>query len=158
MRKNKNCFIYRRNSYYHLYNRGNRKENIFQCEKDYKIFHNLLYKYTRKYGLHIMAYCFMPNHYHLILKCGEDVTAVTRFMRSFMVAYAMYFNRKHNKVGHLFQGPFQVRRLVGIRDLETVKNYLRSNPLEAELIDGKEKESYRWLYIKNEQRMDEEQY
>lgn len=150
MKKDKNCFIYRRNSYYHLYNRGNRKENIFKREKDYEVFRNLLYKYIRKHGLHLLAYCFMPNHYHLILKCGTDVSSVTRFMRSFMVAYAMYFNRKHNKVGHLFQGPFQVRRLQGIKDLETVKNYLKNNPLEAELIGGEERESYRWLYVKNE--------
>jgi putative transposase len=98
----------------------------------------------------------MPNHYHLIIKCGKDAMLITKFMRSFMVAYAMYFNRKHDKVGHLFQGPFQVRRLQGIRDLETVKNYLKNNPLEAELIGGEEKESYRWLYIRNEQGMNED--
>lgn len=158
MRKDKNCFIYRRNSYYHLYNRGNRKENIFKREKDYEVFKNLLYKYIRKYGLHLMAYCFMPNHYHLILKCGADASSITRFMRSFMVAYAMYFNRKHNKVGHLFQGPFQVRRLQGIKDLETVKNYLKNNPLEAELIGGEEIESYRWLYINSERVMNGDQF
>ena len=94
----------------------------------------------------------------MILKCGSEVNAVTRFMRSFMVAYAMYFNRKYNKVGHLFQGPFQVRRLQGIRDLETVKNYFKNNPLEAELIGGEARESYRWLYVKNEHVVNEDQF
>lgn len=150
MKKPRNIFIYRRNAYYHIFNRGNRKENIFLIEKDYQIFCNLLYKYTRKNKLLLISYCFMPNHYHLIIKSGNDCGAITKFMRAFMVAYAMYFNRKHNKVGHLFQGPFQIRRILGLHDLNGVITYLKNNPLEADLVGGKELESYRWYFIKDE--------
>ncbi len=74
-----------------------------------------------------------------------------------MVAYAMYFNRKHNKVGHLFQGPFQVRRILGLHDLNGVITYLKSNPLAADLIGGKELESYRWYFIRNEKSVNKDQ-
>lgn len=150
MRKEKVSLLYKRNSYYHLYNRGNRKMEIFRDEKDYQTFVNLLYTYLRGSNLKLIAYCLMPNHYHLIVKIGENKRAVSRFMQRFMTAYAMYFNRKHQQVGRLFQGPFQAKRLPKINDLEKAKEYLRQNPFdlmleEEELIDG-----YRWLYIRKE--------
>ncbi len=150
MRKEKIFLLYKRNSYYHLYNRGNRKMEVFRGEQDYQTFVNLLYTYLRGSSLKLIAYCLMPNHYHMIVKTGEDKRAVSRFMQRFMTAYAMYFNRKHQLVGRLFQGPFQARRLPRINDVENAKEYLRHNPFdlmleEEELVDG-----YRWLYIRGE--------
>lgn len=112
MGKEKNIVIYRSNSFYHIYNRGNRKGYIFSKEKDYEIFRNLMYKYLRKSHILLVGYCFMPNHYHLVLKCGKNWKEIPKFMHSFMTAYSLYFNRRYLKVGRLFQGPFQVRRLV----------------------------------------------
>lgn len=147
MSKLKNCDIYRKNSYYHLYNRGNHRGKIFLREKDYKIFKNLMYKYLKRHKLLLVGYCLMPNHYHLIVKCGRDVDAVTKFMRAFMVAYVMYFNRFYSKVGHLFQGPFQVRRLNSLFELEVLIDYLRENPKKAGLVKDDEMDDYGWLYI-----------
>ncbi len=148
MRKDKNSFIYKRNSFYHLYNRGNHKGKIFLREKDYEVFRSLMFRYLKKSHILLIEYCFMPNHYHFVLKCGRDETEIVKFMRSFMVAYVMYFNRKHNKVGHLFQGPFQVRRILGRKDLESTIAYVKKNPQEADLIGGEALENYRWLYIR----------
>lgn len=149
MKKERNDLIYKRNSFYHLYNRGNHKAKIFITEKDYEVFLRLMFKYLRKSHIQLIAYCFMPNHYHFILKSGQNEKEIVKFMRSFMVAYVMYFNRKHNKIGHLFQGPFQVRRIEGMNDLEATINYIKRNPIEAGLVDDCVNRNYRWLYIKN---------
>lgn len=148
MKKNKNDTIYKSNSYYHIYNRGNHKRKIFFQEKDYGVFERLMYKYFKKYTLMLVAYCYMPNHYHFIIKCGHNWNDIPKFMGCFMTSYVMYFNRKYLKVGHLFQGPFQVRRIIGRRDLESTIQYLRNNPVEAGLVSSKEVDSYQWLYIR----------
>lgn len=148
MKKAKASRLYKKNSFYHIYNRGNRKDRIFYGEKDYKIFLNLLCKYLKKTQLLLIGYCLMPNHYHMILKNGTDLNEISNLMHNFMTAYAMYFNRSHLKVGRLFQGPFQARRIIGPLDLQTVKNYLQENPFEAGLVEKGIEQNYEWLYIK----------
>ena len=88
----------------------------------------------------------MPNHFHLVVKCRADLNAVSKFMAGFMTAYVTYFNRRYNKVGHLFQGPFQVRRIKGPLDLHTVITYIKRNPIEARLT--KEGEKYKWFFVR----------
>ena len=65
-----------------------------------------------------------------------------------MTVYVTYFNRKYGKIGHLFQGPFQVRRIRGKKDRETVLAYLKNNPIEARLCKAEEIDKYPWLYIR----------
>ena len=149
MRKLPNKLIYKRNSFYHIYNRGNHKQKIFLREKDYKVFKNQMYKYAYKHNVYLISYCFMPNHYHLIVKCGKNLQSVPKFMQGFSIAYVLYFNHQHKKVGRLFQSPFQVRRLTGIRDLNSMIAYLKHNPLEADLVGGASLESYRWFYLRS---------
>lgn len=67
------------------------------------------------------------------------------FMHHFMTSYAMYFNRRHKRVGRVFQSSFQSKRLPKIIDLGNTKEYLRKNPydLDAKIV----RKRYRWLYI-----------
>lgn len=155
MKKEKVFQLYRTNSYYHLYNRGNRKKEIFLTEKDYQVFVKLLYKYLKGSTLKLIGYCLMVNHYHLILKNGKDRKAISHYMQCFMTAYVMYFNRKYKLVGRMFQGPFQAKRLPRIRDLENVKEYLKQNPFEIVVSEEKSIREYKWLYIRDEKNMKE---
>lgn len=148
MKKEKTPRLYRKHSFYHIYNRGNRKTRIYYNEKDYRVFVGLLYRYLKKSRLILIGYCLMPNHYHMILKSRKNLTEIPNFMHDFMTAYAMYFNRCHLKVGRIFQGPFQARRINGPIDLQTVKKYLMPNPFEAGLTEEKLGEDYKWLYIR----------
>ena len=91
----------------------------------------------------------MPNHYHLIVKCGKNLVSIFKFMQGLGIAYVLYFNRQHNKIGRLFQGPFQIRQISGVRDLNTMISYIKHNPLEAELVGGSTAESYRWYYLRS---------
>lgn len=142
-------FIYRKNSFYHIYNRGNEKKEIFRGKKDYKVFKNQFFKYCKKYRLLSISFCLMPNHYHLIIKCWKNKDDISKFMHAFMTSYVMYFNREHKRVGRLFQSPFQIRRITDLKDLHTVINYLRKNPLEAELLSGLPLEKYEWFYLRD---------
>ncbi|MDP3991262.1 MAG: transposase, partial [Candidatus Nealsonbacteria bacterium] len=62
---------------------------------------------NRKLLVEILAFCFMPNHIHLLVKQVRD-NGITQFMRKFGAGYAAYFNKKYNRKGHLFQGRFKV--------------------------------------------------
>jgi len=148
MKKDKNEKIYRVNSLYHLYNRGNHKGKIYLQEDDYRRFKSLMYKYLQRHRLFIAGYCFMPNHFHMVIKCYDDLNSIPKFMGGFMTVYVTYFNRKYQKVGHLFQGPFQVRRIRGKRDLVKVLHYLKNNPVEAGLCNADGIDEYPWLYIR----------
>ena len=92
---------------------------------------------TRDYLVDILAFCLMPNHIHLLVRQLKDV-GITQFMRKVGTGYAVYFNKKYNRKGHLFQNRF---RAVWIKDdlqLVTVFAYVHMNPIS--LIEPKWKE------------------
>jgi putative transposase len=112
--------IYVENGYYHLLQRGVEKRQIFMDRKDYVTFLSYLKRYLtnpddlppelhafRDSNLHeqitLVAYCLMPNHYHLLVKQSIK-NAITKFTRSLGNAYVRYFNTRHNRIGGLFQG------------------------------------------------------
>ena len=105
--------IYLENGFYHVYNRGAGKREIFIDDQDYKIFLHYLEKYldpTSETSLakkvKLLAYCLMPNHFHLFVKqISRD--GLTGFMRALSTSYAMYFNKRHERSGTLFQGIYK---------------------------------------------------
>ena len=116
--------------YYHVYNRGVDKREIFQDEKDYlkflrnlKDFNNKSYYEQRIQELEskkergsflfrkdktvsIVAYSLLPNHYHLILKQLKD-NGISNFMHKVGTSFTNFFNKKYNRSGRLFQGPYK---------------------------------------------------
>lgn len=136
---------YYENAYYHIYNRGVEKRNIFLDRQDYLTFLNILKTALSKspeQGLtlqrgrkrqnffekiNLLSYCLMPNHFHLLIRQLKP-TSISDFMRSVCTAYGMYFNKKYKRVGPLFQGVFKA---VDIRDedyLLWVSRYIHRNP------------------------------
>jgi len=82
----------------------------------------------------ILAFCFMPNHIHLLITQKlED--GITQFMRKFGTGYAYYFNKKYERKGHLFQGRFMAVHVKSDAQLEVVFIYIHTNPIS--LIDFK---------------------
>lgn len=131
------------NSFYHVYNRGNRKNKIFFETQDYRHFINLQQKYVKQYSLIVYSYCLMPNHFHIILHSGSKPSEITFFMHRFMTAYSMYINRKYSLVGRVFQGPYHARLIPNKAVLIKVMQYIKDNPTNAFLV--KNSEDYRWL-------------
>ena len=138
--------------WYHCFNRGVEKRNIFQHEYDANRFLMLLYaantneavdlfsirklKLENILGSHreipivaIGAYRLMPNHFHLLLKEISE-GGITSFMRKVGTAYTMYFNLKNDRVGHLFSGSFRSRHIGNDLYFQKVVEYIHCNPAE----------------------------
>jgi len=76
----------------------------------------------------ILAFCFMPNHIHLLLKQLKD-NSITQFMRKFGTGYATFFNKKYSRRGHLFQGRFGAVHINTDEQLKTVFVYIHTNAI-----------------------------
>ena len=130
---------------YHVYNRGVEKRSIFTDDQDYRVFLNLLKIVlapkeksdnlgyirikNRSDSVRLFAYCLMPNHFHLIIN-QLDATGMTEFMRSITNAYVSYFNKRHKRVGSLFQGTYKAALIDKDEYLTHVSRYIHMNPLE----------------------------
>jgi REP element-mobilizing transposase RayT len=130
-------------AFYHVYNRGNNKMDIFLDDSDYRYFEMLLArslspkkvfdKFSRQYSnfngeVHIYAYCLMPNHFHFLLH-QKDQKQIEKFMSSIATAYTMYFNRKHNRRGSLYESMYKSVRIKSDEQLIHVSRYIHLNPI-----------------------------
>lgn len=125
---------------YHVTARGNAKEPIFKDDKDRFIFYKILFEVKKKYNIICHAYCFMDNHYHLILETPEGNLSVA--MRYINGVYTQEFNRKHNRVGHIFQGRYKAILIDKEEYLFEVSRYVVLNPVRAGLV--KSPNEWRW--------------
>lgn len=133
---------FQKGSYYHVYNRGTRKQNIFIQNRDYKRFLERLGEYKDKFEVSILSYCLMPNHFHLLVKQETDIP-ITFFMLRLGTSYAKYFNIKYDQVGSLFQGPFKAKLIDSDEYLLQVSRYIHRNPLSIST-PGVDLTSYPW--------------
>lgn len=137
--------------WYHCYSRGIDKRVVFQNQKDYQRFVELLYLTNAKETLHrsdlkhysheelftiprkntlveIGAWALLPNHFHLLLH-EKTEGGISAFMQKLGTAYTMYFNIKYERSGGLFTKPFRARRVGDDRYLQHVIDYIHLNPL-----------------------------
>jgi len=115
--------------YYHVFNQGNNKGNIFLEEKNYAYFLALLKKYILPLT-EIYAYCLLPNHFHLLLKINEDVEPkkCAQAFSNFFNAYAKAINKSYQRSGNLFRRKF-ARKKIGNEDyLKKLVLYIHTNP------------------------------
>lgn len=140
---------YTENGYYHIYNRGVEKRIIFEDVQDYSTFLYYLFVYLapselvirrypkinwnlKKNNLHgkitLLAYCLMPNHFHLLVR-QADIDAVTKLMRRLTSAYTEYFNKRNKRTGALVQGIFKAKYLETEEYLFYLNKYIHRNPL-----------------------------
>lgn len=138
---------------YHVTARGNNKNDLFLCKKDYvKYLEVILYslKYYEDYEYEVLCYCLMTNHVHLLIKCNKLNPG--RFIGMINKKYADYYNYKYNKIGHLFQGRYYSNIIKDNLQLLQASKYIHLNPVKAGIVDKGEK--YKWSsykqYISNE--------
>lgn len=118
--------------YYHLYNRGNDRNPIFFERENYLHFLRLIRRHLIEQTLDVLAYCLMPNHYHLLVQCRTNT--VSRAMMRLSVAYTKAMNRRYNRVGVLFQGQFQAIAVDSDEYLYHLTQYIHLNPVKAGLV------------------------
>ncbi|MGH7826702.1 MAG: transposase [Candidatus Binatia bacterium] len=90
---------------YHLTSRGNARQKMFFGDGDRELFLNILARVVSRYGWLCHGYCLMENHYHLLVETPK--ANLSRGMRQLNGIYTQSFNRRHHRVGHLFQGRFK---------------------------------------------------
>jgi REP element-mobilizing transposase RayT len=127
-------------AFYHVINRGNRREKIFRDDKDFLKYIEILSNYKKRYQFRLYSYVLMSNHIHLLVETGK--TPLAKIEQGLNQSYTMYFNRKYRTVGHLFQGRYKA--ILCDRDtyLLSLIKYIHLNPVRAEMV--KELQDYKW--------------
>lgn len=115
--------------FYHVYNRGNRKKDIFFDKGDYVYFLKKVRQYKDEYEVKVIAYCLIPNHFHFVLQQKKG-PPISEFMRHITRDYAIFINNKYELAGRLFQGPFKVRAVESEAYLLHLTRYIHLNPLD----------------------------
>lgn len=138
--------------YYHVYNRGVEKRTIFDSDQDYKVFLSYLRQYltppsldsfpnlsqsdqkayqTKRYAgvIQLGAYVLMPNHFHLLIK-QENISAMKEFLQSLSTRYSVYFNKRYDRVGSLFQGRYKAVTIKTDEQLVHLSRYIHLNPTD----------------------------
>jgi putative transposase len=139
--------------FYHIYNRGNNKREIFHDKNDFLFFiknlnlfntrKNLCLRCTLKDFLiynnnkelvSVGCYCLMPNHFHLIIS-EKNIGYITKFMQKVTTSYVMYYNQKYKTTGSLFEGRFKSKHIDDDRYFKYLFSYIHLNPVK--LVDPK---------------------
>lgn len=154
-------FSFSVDEYYHLYQRGTNREQVFSDDYDRLRLLTLLYvcnttkvihlsDYWRKSKtdfvaifnldrhetiIDIGAYCLMPNHFHLLVKEKEE-NGISDFMKKLTTGYSMYFNKKNNRTGAVFEKPFKAQHVADDRYLEYLFAYIHLNPVKIKDPNG----------------------
>jgi REP element-mobilizing transposase RayT len=118
---------------YHVTSRGNERRTIFKGKSDYANFLRLIGDSGSRYNLVVHAYCLMPNHYHLVLETPD--ANLSRAMQQINGSYGQYFNRRHSRVGHLFQGRFKAVLVEKQNHLLELTRYVVLNPVRSGIVD-----------------------
>lgn len=160
------------NEYYHVYNRGVERRPTYLRSSDYQeALSGMSYyrfkqppqrlSYLKRLNpeiradilstlrqeeeilVRIIAFCYMPNHFHLLLQqVAED--GISTFLRRWTNSYTRSFNTKYQRVGPLFQGNFQAVRVESTEQLVHLSRYIHINPVVSAVIRESQLETYRW--------------
>ncbi len=136
---------FKENCFYHIYNRGNNKDEVLKYAEDKMLFINILYKNIKRTDLYLSAYCIMDNHFHLLIKTGENPNIVSKFMQRIGTAFAIEINKRHKRNGHAFQGPYKANLLKYKKDIKYVLAYIKNNPVKKGLV--KKGKDYPWYKL-----------
>lgn len=158
---------------YHVLNRGVNHQPIFQDKRDYQraleifsfyqfikppvrfSFYNRLkntekenfwkeLKQKNKKLVILLAFCFMPNHFHFLLRQVNE-NGISKFLANFQNSFSRYFNTRHSRMGHLFQGQFKAVRMTAEEQLLHTSRYIHLNPYTSYVVKTLEDlKTYPW--------------
>jgi REP element-mobilizing transposase RayT len=128
---------------HHIWARGVLRRRIFVDDHDRSALRDLLTQVLVPSNARAVAWTFMTNHVHLVLRSGD--VPLSTVMRLVLSEYALRFNERHERSGHLFQGRFGSRQIAGDADFLTIVRYVHRNPLEAGMVrDLSALEGFAW--------------
>jgi putative transposase len=114
---------------YHVTSRGNERKNVFKDISDRTLFLDILSKVNKRYNWLCHCYCLMDNHYHAVIETLDG--NLSEGMRQLNGIYTQTFNKRHNRVGHVFQGRYKSILIQKESHLLEVCRYVVLNPVRA---------------------------
>lgn len=126
---------------YHVINRGNRRATVYHGPRDYAAFLRLVARADERIPMRLLAYCLMPNHFHLVLWPHEDGD-LSRWMQWLLTAHVRRYHRVRGTSGRVWQGRFKAFPIQGDAHLLTVLRYVEANALRAGLVRRAEEWSW----------------
>jgi putative transposase len=126
---------------YHVIQRGNHRKSVFEEDRDYLYFIDLLRKLNAKYPFFLFHYCLMPNHIHLMLEMALGLD-LPKLGHGLFRGYAKWRQSERHLTGHLWQGRFKSPRVARESYFLELGRYIERNPVRANLV--KRPEDYRW--------------
>ncbi len=131
---------------YHVINRGNGGQEVFHKPQDYDAFVGLLAESVERVEVRLLAYCIMPNHFHLVVWPRGDGD-LSRWMQWLLTAHVRRYHRHYQGSGHVWQGRFKAFPIQQDEHLLTVLRYAERNALRGGLVERAEDwpwSSVRW--------------
>lgn len=127
-------------AFYHVITRGNQRQRVFKDPGDYQRYLKILVDYKDRYDFGLYAYVLMSNHVHLLIETKEVV--LSRILQGVNQSYTMYFNKKYDTVGHLFQGRYKAILCDKDAYLLSLVKYIHLNPIRVRVVRALE--AYPW--------------
>ena len=121
--------------YYHIYNKAVADNLLFIEDRNYIFFISRIQKYLLD-SADVLAYCLMPNHYHLIVRIKNPGFPAS--MHKLALSYVVSFNNFYDRKGHLFSGPYQRKHVEDLKYLLHLSRYIHLNPVKAKLVPNAE--------------------
>ena len=158
--------------FYHVYNRGHNKQQLFFDRKDYERFYNNIPRYKEKFPhIQIPTWCFLPNHFHFIIyefnpdsKNLEPGLEISKFMNRIQQSYAVYFNNKYKESvkrglkSPVFEGRFKAKIVEDNDYLYQLKHYIEWNAVKHEIVEKPEEWEYSSYNTSSETSLREDEF
>ena len=162
---------YVKTQYFHVMVQGINKSYIFDNDENARKYINLIHKIKNEFDINILTYCVMSNHCHILINCkkAEDMSF---FMKRLNLNYAIYYNKKYDRVGYVFRDRFKSQAIISEKQLYNCIHYIYNNPVKARICQNpkdypylnykenlnsikEDDESFKFLEIENEKEDDE---
>ena len=127
--------IFERGSSFHIFNRGCNKNKIFFDDDNYIFLLNKIKHFSSEFNISVIAYCLMPNHYHIILKQNSN-KPINRCIQYIFNSYVKAINKRYKRSGTLFQGKFKSVEIYDDKSILNVCRYIHRNPIDDKLVDN----------------------
>lgn len=128
-------------TFYHIMTQGINRSYIFEKPKDIKYYIESMKELENDINIKIIAYCIMNNHAHILLNV-RNVENLSIFMRRLNTKFAMYYNKKYQRVGYVFRNRFKSEGIYSEKQLYNCMRYIYNNPVKAKICKFPEEYKY----------------
>lgn len=121
---------YLKTSFFHVITQGINKSYIFEKKEDIKHYIRLMYKLNKEHKIKIISYCIMNNHTHMLIET-KNICELSKYMQRLNTKYAMFYNKKYNRVGYVFRDRYRAEGIYSEEQLYNCIRYIYNNPVKA---------------------------